>query len=64
MAYCILHRWFSDVSSLGLAEQARVLMHPSPPKREEELAEHVEMWQGEMRRLGARGEDFKLAPLT
>ena len=42
-AYGVLYRWFTDVSGLGLAEQARRLMHPEPPKREEELAEHVEM---------------------
>ncbi len=38
-------------------------MHPSPPKREKELAEHVEMWQDEMRRLEAHGEEYKLAPV-
>ena len=40
IAYGVPHRWFTDVSGLGLAEQARMLMHPTPPKREEELAEH------------------------
>ena len=44
-AYGVLYRWFTDVSGLGLAEQARMLMHPAPPKLEEELAEYVEMWQ-------------------
>ncbi len=53
----------SDVSGLVLAEQARMLMHPSPPKREEDLAEHVEMWQDNMRRLEAHGEEFKLSLL-
>ena len=41
VAYGVLCRWFTDVSGLGLAEQARMLMHPAPPKRKEELAEHV-----------------------
>ena len=36
-----LYRWFTDVSGLGHAEQARMLMHPSPPKREEEFADHM-----------------------
>ncbi len=45
MAYGVSYRCFTDVSGLGFAEQARMLMRPSPPKREEELAEHVEMWQ-------------------
>ncbi len=41
VAYGILLRWFADVSGLGLAEQARMLMHPAPPKLKEEMAEHV-----------------------
>ena len=49
VAYGVLYRWFTDVSGLGLAEQARMLMHPTPPKREEELAEHVEMFGGSRR---------------
>ncbi len=63
VAYGVLHRWFADVSGLGLAEQGRMLMHPTPPKREEELAEHVEMWQDKMRRLQAHGDEYKLAPV-
>ena len=63
IAYGVLYRWFTDVSGLGLAEQARMLMHPSPPKKEEELAEYVEMCQDKMRRLEAHGEEFKLVPL-
>ena len=33
VVYGVLYRWFTDVSGLGLAEQARMLMHPVPPKR-------------------------------
>jgi hypothetical protein len=40
-----------------------MLIHPTPPKREEELAEHVEMWQDKMRSLDAHGEEYKLAPV-
>ena len=40
-----------------------MLMHPSPHKKEEELAEYVEMWQDKMRRLEVHGEEFKLPPL-
>ncbi len=40
-----------------------MLMHPAPPKREEELAERVEMWQDKMRRSEAHGDDFKLVPV-
>ncbi len=51
------------MSGSGLAEQARMLMHPTPPKREEELAEHVETWQDKMRRLEAHGEELKMPPV-
>ncbi len=43
IAYGVLCLWFTDVSGLGFAEQARTLTHPSPPMREEELADHLEM---------------------
>jgi hypothetical protein len=33
--YGVMYRWFTDVSGLWLAEQARRLMHPNPPKKEE-----------------------------
>ena len=36
-------------------------MHPEPPKKEDELAEHVEMWLDKMRRLEAHGDECKLA---
>ncbi len=39
----VFYRLFTDASGLGLAEQAGRLRHPDPPKREEELAERVEM---------------------
>jgi hypothetical protein len=62
VAHGVLYRWVANVSGLGLAEQARMLMQPAPPKPEEELAEHVEMWQDKMRRLEADGDEVKLAP--
>ncbi len=51
------------MSGLGLAEQARMLTHPTPPKREEELAEHVGIWEDRMPRLETHGDVFKLAPV-
>ncbi len=32
-AYGVVDRWFTDVSGLGLSEQARRLMHQDPPKK-------------------------------
>jgi hypothetical protein len=61
VAHGVLHRRSTDESGVGLAGQARTLTHPAPLKREEELAEHVEMQQDKMRRLEAHGGEFKLA---
>jgi hypothetical protein len=47
----------------GLVEQARRLTHPDPPKREDELAEHVEMRQDKLRRLEAHEDECNLAPV-
>jgi hypothetical protein len=41
VAYGVMYRWFMGVSGLGAAEQARTLMHPDPPKKEEESARGV-----------------------
>ena len=43
-AYFSLYKWFTEISGLGLTEQARRLMHPEPPKREEELSECIDQW--------------------
>jgi hypothetical protein len=46
-----------------LVEQDCRLMHPDPPKKQEELTEHVEMWRDKMRRLEAHGQEYKLWPV-
>ncbi len=38
-------------------------MHPEASRREEELAQQVEMGQDRMRRLEAHGDECKLAPV-
>ncbi len=63
VAYGVTYRWFTDASGPGLAEQARRQMRPDPPKKEEELAGHVEMWHDKIGRLAAHGEEYKLAPV-
>ncbi len=38
-------------------------MHPDPPKREQEIREHVKMWQDRLKRLEAHEHQYKLAPV-
>ena len=61
--YCRIYQWFTEISGLGLAEQARRLMHPDPPKTEEKLAEFIDNWCEGNRRLEAHGSRYILPPL-
>ncbi len=58
-------KWCRKVKEKSPRESCAVVsqMCPAPPKREEELAERVKMWQDEMGRLEAQGDEFKLAPV-
>ena len=40
--YAEVYTWFTETSGLGVAEQARKLMHPDAIKKEEELADRIE----------------------
>ena len=42
--YRMPYRWFTEVSGLGLAEEAKRLMQPDTPKREEDMAEALDSW--------------------
>ena len=61
--YAVMYRLFTDVSGMGLAEQARKLMHPDPPRREEELAEAIDQWLDKLKRLELHGKEYELPPV-
>ncbi len=44
VAYGVTNRWFADVSGPCFADQDMIFLH-SDPLKNEDLAEHVEMWQ-------------------
>ena len=58
-----LYRWFTEISGLGLTSQAMKLMHPDPPKKEEDIAECLDNWVERVRRLEAHGSKYALPPL-
>ena len=45
LAYAKMYTWFTEVSGMGLMEQARKLMHPDAPKKEEDIATAFEEWE-------------------
>ena len=40
-----------------------MLMSPEPPKKEEDIADAIERWCEQERRLLANGEEYKLQPV-
>ena len=61
--YMDVYRWFTETSGLGLTEQARELMDPSPAEKEGEIAERVEDWIQKCDRLARHGSQYELATL-
>ena len=58
--YVDVYKYFTETSGLGLAEQARRLMHPDPVKREEELTATIEDWIQKCDRLAEFGSQYEL----
>ena len=58
-----LYKWFTEISGLGLTEQARRLRHLEPPKKEEELSECIDHWVERVRRFDAHGTKYALPAL-
>ena len=60
LAYVKLLEWFSGTTGMGLAEKALQLIRPTPPKKEEYIAEYVDKWL-ESRQLEIHGEGYQLS---
>ena len=60
LAYQKVHKWYAGISGLGIAERARQVMHPSPPKREEEVAGALERWAEQVKFIEKHGAQYKL----
>ena len=56
--YVEIYKWLTETSGLGLAEQARKLMHPDPVKKEEDIPDRVEDWVQKVDRLTRHGSDY------
>ena len=50
-AFVRIYKWFMGTSGQGLSEKARIIMSPSSPKAEGDIAEAVDKWLGGLRNL-------------
>jgi len=50
-AYRRVHRWYTMTTELGLTELRTRVMHPKPPKREEDTLLQLEAWEREHQKL-------------
>ena len=42
--YCKIYKWFTGTTGMGLAEKAKEVMHPKPPKEEGDIADALDKW--------------------
>ena len=59
-AYMRVYLWFAGTTGLALTEKTRMLMHPTPPKHEHEVADALEKWSEQERTLRAHGKAYEL----
>ena len=55
-AYQKIYKWYSATTGMGLMERTKIVMNPTAPKREEDMASALDMWLErvkELRRYGA-----------
>ena len=50
-AFVRIYKWFAGTSGMGLSERARVIMAPTAPKSEGDIAEAVDKWLEGLRLL-------------
>ena len=59
-AYMRLYLWFAGTTGLALSEVMRLCMHPISPKFDYEIADALEKWLEQERRLRAHGQAYTL----
>ena len=59
-AYMRVYLWFAGTTGLALTEKSRMVMHPTPPKHEHDIADALEKWAEQERTLRAHGKDYEL----
>ena len=55
-----VYLWFAGTTGLALTEKTRMLMHPTPPKHDHEIADALEKWFEQERTLRAHGKNYEL----
>lgn len=60
-AYCIIHRYFTEISGYGTTLRAQQLIFPPSPKTEGHIAECVDKWLENVRSFEAIDKSYYLA---
>ena len=58
--YAEVYNCFSESSGLGLAEHTGCLMNPPQVKKEDDVAEAIEIWEEKLKRLARHGDGYQL----
>jgi len=62
-AYMSLYRWFAGTTGLGAAGKVSKVMNPTPPKKEEEIADAIDRWCEAQRQIEEVDMDLRLKPM-
>ena len=60
-AYCIVHRYFTEISGYGTTLRAQQLIFPPAPKSEGHIAECIDKWLENVRSFEAMDKSYYLA---
>ena len=59
--YVEVYKLFTETSGQGLTQELTQLMSPPQAKRESDVSEAIETWEGRMNRLARHGKDYELS---
>ena len=59
-AYMRLYLWFAGTTGVALTEKTRLVMHPTAPKHDHEIADALEKWADQERTIRAHGDNYTL----
>ena len=58
-AYTRIYKWYKDVSGMAITTRMQAAMNPTPPKKEEEIANSIEKWMDLVKQLETYGTSYE-----
>ena len=62
-AYMRIYSWYAGTTSMALNERSKLIMNPTPPLKEENLADALDQWHEQLETLEQHGINYELNPV-